>query len=100
MPADPDLPCPHLNFAAFANVTRLSAVEGGPVTVYSCSLRVDCTDCGERFRWMGVPAGLSPAHPTCDVGEFELRAPLRPATSDPDFGMGIPGFAINFLGPE
>jgi hypothetical protein len=30
----------------------------------------------------------------CSVDETELRAPLRPASSDPDFGMGLPGFGI------
>lgn len=28
------------------------------------------------------------------VDETELRAPLRPASADPDFGLGIPGVAI------
>lgn len=30
------------------------------------------------------------------VDERELHAPIRPASSDPDFGLGIPGFAIRF----
>ena len=55
---------------------------------------VVCTACGERFRWIGAPAGLSGGHPTVSVDEFTLHAPLRPASSDPDFGLGIPGFAI------
>lgn len=49
---------------------------------------------------MGVQAGLSSARPTCSVDETELLAPLRPASSDPDFGLGIPGFAITWQAPD
>ncbi len=34
----------------------------------------------------------------CSVDETELRAPIRPASSDPDFSLGLPGFAVNFVG--
>lgn len=94
MIADPDRPCPHENFGAVVEVNRLCSVEGGPIDAYSADIRVRCADCDEPFRWIGVPAGLSPARPMVSVDETELRAPLRPASSDPDFGLGIPGFAI------
>lgn len=45
-------------------------------------------------RWIGAPAGMSPAKPMVSIDETELRAPLRPASADPDFELGIPGFAI------
>ena len=32
------------------------------------------------------------------VDETELRAPLRLASADPDFGMGLPGFAVAYRG--
>jgi len=32
----------------------------------------------------------------CSVDETVLVAPLRPASADPDFGMGLPGYAIQF----
>jgi hypothetical protein len=70
--------------------------EPANVVGFSASVFVRCTDCDERFRWIGVPAGLSPHRPMCSVDETELRAPLRPASSDPDFGMGIPGFAVRY----
>lgn len=28
------------------------------------------------------------------VDETELRIPIRPSSADPDFGTGIPGFAL------
>lgn len=94
MGADPDRACPHGTFEAIVAVNRITAVEGGPATSFNADIRVECADCGEPFRWVGVPAGMSPAQPMVSVDETELRAPLRPASSDPDFGLGIPGFAV------
>lgn len=90
---DQDRPCPHENFDSVVSVNRLTDYDGD-VEAYSADIRVNCRDCGEPFRWIGAPAGLNPGHPCVSVAETELRAPLRPASADPDFGLGIPGFAI------
>jgi hypothetical protein len=94
--ADPDRPCPHEGFAADVAVNRLTASDepGAPVTAYIADIRVACADCGEPFRWIGVQAGVTGGKPMCSVDETELHAPIRPASADPDFGLGIPGFAI------
>jgi hypothetical protein len=92
--ADPDGACEHPDFTAEVDVNRLTDAEDGPVTGYAADVRARCAACGEPFRWIGVPAGSSGSRPTCSVDETELHAPLRPASSDPDFGLGIPGFAI------
>ncbi len=94
--ADPDRVCPHADFAAEVEVNRLTSVEGGPVTGFWADIRVRCADCGEPFRWIGVPVGAMADRPACSVDETELRAPLRPASSDPDFGLGLPGFAVRY----
>lgn len=99
IPANPDRACPHDDLEAWVDVNRLTAVEGGPVTGYAADIRVKCAQCGEPFRWIGCQAGLSPARPMVSVDEAELRAPLRPASAGPDFGLGIPGFAIQYRGP-
>lgn len=94
---NPDLPCPHLNFAANVEVNRI--VEGDQIPrAYYADIRVKCADCKEPFRWTGLKAGLSFSRPRVSVDETELRAPLRPASSDPDFGMGLPGFSIGYRG--
>lgn len=94
---DPDRPCEHRHFEAVVGVNRLyDGDEVGPPDGYIAEIRVTCIDCGEPFRWNGVQAGLSPARPMCSVDEVELRAPLRPASADPDFGMGLPGFAVTW----
>ncbi len=93
--ADSDKPCPHENFEALVGVNRLlSGDDSTEPNAFAADITVNCAGCGERFRWIGVPAGLNGGHPTVSVDEFTLHAPLRPATSDPDFGLGIPGFAI------
>lgn len=95
--ADPDRPCAHENFDAIVDVNRLTASDNDPTVVaYSADIKVNCRDCGEPFRWTGVPAGASPRQPMCSVDETELRAPLRPASADPDFGMGLPGFSVQY----
>ena len=92
--ANPDRPCLHENFSATVAVNRLTATDDGTVTAYSADIRVECADCEEPFRWIGLQPGLSPRQPMVSVDETELRAPLRPASSDPDFGLGLPGFAV------
>lgn len=93
--ADPDKPCPHEDFEARVEVSRLTVSDDDPAVIgYSADVTVNCAQCGERFRWIGAPAGLRPDKPMCSADEYTLSAPLRPASSDPDFGLGIPGYAI------
>lgn len=98
--ADPDLACPHDDFEAVVEVHRLISTEGGQVTGYSADIRVCCANCREPFRFVGAPAGLLPTQPCVSADETELRAPLRPASSDPDCGLGIPGFAVRAYGGD
>ncbi|MEU7403831.1 hypothetical protein [Streptomyces sp. NPDC044948] len=94
---DPDRPCPHEDFEAYVDVTRLTGSDTDPTVVgYAASITIRCAGCKEKFRWTGVPAGSSPRQPMCSIDETELRAPLRPASADPDFGMGLPGFAVHY----
>lgn len=95
--ADPDAPCPHLDFAAYVAVNRITGRDDDPTVIgYSADITVTCADCGEPFRWTGVAAGLSPAGPMCSIDEATLIAPLRPASADPDFGLGLPGYAVSY----
>ncbi len=99
---DQDKACPHLNFDATVEVNRIGegdSVDGLPLA-YVADVAVQCADCGEPFRWSGLQAGLSYARPMVSVDERELHAPLRPASADPDFGMGLPGFSIGYRGGD
>ena len=78
-------------------VNRITRSDDDPTVVgYSAEITVRCDQCGEPFRWTGVRAGLSPKEPMCNVDETVLIAPLRPASADPDFGLGIPGYSIGY----
>lgn len=93
--ADQDRACCHPDFVANVEVARITKSDDDQAVIaYSATITVACMACGERFRWTGVPAGLLPTQPTCSVDETELIAPCRPASADPDFGMGIPGYSI------
>ena len=94
---DPDRACPHEDFAAFVDVGRIKASDDNPTIVgYSAEVRIDCAHCGEPFRFIGMPAGVLPDRPACSVDEKEARLPIRPASGDPDFGLGIPGFTVAY----
>ena len=92
---DPDRPCGHADMEATVEVARLTPEEGAPVEGYSAEVRVRCIECGEKFRWIGLEPGMSPARPMCNIDQTVMVAPLRPASSDDDFGMGLPGFRMN-----
>jgi hypothetical protein len=92
-----DRACPHQNFTANVAVNRLASEEGGPVAGYSADITVNCADCREPFRWTGLQAGLSMYRPMCSIDETILVAPLRPASADPDFGLGLPGYAVGYV---
>lgn len=48
-----NLRCPHLNFSANVDVNRLE--DSGR---FSADVRIICADCGEPFRFLGLPCGL------------------------------------------
>lgn len=94
-----DQTCPHENFKAKVVTNRLTDGEGKPVVAYSACVKVWCADktCGVEFEWIGLPMGLNPRGPTVSVDGTELRAPLRPVGSDPDFGLNGPGHGVRVL---
>lgn len=71
-------PCPHETFTAEVAVNRLTD-GGGPVTSFMADVRLSCAECGEPFRFVGVPFGVSPGQPCVSVDGRELRLPVLPA---------------------
>lgn len=94
--ADLDRACPHPDFIADVQVHRLVNDGEEHPHGYIADVKVRCSACDEPFRWTGLQAGVLPNRPMCSIDETELRAPLRPQSTDPDFGLGIPGFAIGW----
>ena len=72
--------CVHEQFEAVNKVARLTEGEGGPVIAYQVDCSIKCVQCGMRFEFVGVPAGVSPNHPMCSADFLEMRIPIRPAT--------------------
>ena len=93
-------PCEHPDFMAQVEVNRLSVEEGGPLSGYSASVRVWCVHCNEPFVFhgYGLPVGIRPDRPTLSATGEEVHLPLRPQSSDPAFGLGMPGFAMRVEG--
>jgi len=97
MATDQDKPCEHETFAAVVEVNRI-APEGGSLTGLMADVTVWCSDCNEKFRFTGCEPGLSFAAPTVSIDGTQLHAPLRPASADPDFGLGLPSFSVHLEG--
>lgn len=82
-------PCEHMNFAAQANVFRLSDTEGGPITGYKLDVTVKCADCGLPFRFKGLPFGSHPHEPRLSADSETLRAPIEPAYTTEILGRPV-----------
>jgi hypothetical protein len=93
----PRTTCAHEVFDAQVGIHRLTRSDEDPTVIaFMAEVAVECEQCGERFRWIGAPAGHLPNQPTRTVDGFTLNVPLRPASADEDFGLGIPGFRVRY----
>jgi hypothetical protein len=86
-------PCAHPTFVADVAVGRIGeddpGADGTP-RAFIAEVRVNCNACGEPFRFVGVPAGISFDQPRVSLGELTLSAPIRPQSA-PDGPSGLPG---------
>ena len=70
----PDLrKCAHENFAARVEVSRLT-----DTGCFAADVRIECSQCKEPFRFLGVPPGISFERPAVSIDGLELRAPIEP----------------------
>lgn len=98
----PDRPCRHLDFHATVDVGRIGEADpgsGGMPTGYLAEVTVTCAQCDEPFRFTGVHAGMSFEQPRCSIDARTLIAPIRPASADADFGLGLPGYTVRAVYP-
>lgn len=87
--------CEHEGFDARVDVNRLSDVKGGPTTAYSADLKIQCTQCGEQFVFIGPAIGLSPREPRIALAGTEIHLPIKPESAPAGFGLDGPGFNVN-----
>lgn len=65
--------CTHEDFQANVAVGRIL-----DVGKFVADITVKCAECGEPFRFVGVPAGLSYEQPMVSIDGLELHAPIEP----------------------
>ena len=65
--------CAHKQFGAKVAVNQLE--DSGK---FIADVRVKCIECGEPFRFIGLPAGINFERPTVSIDETELHAPIEP----------------------
>jgi len=65
--------CTHEDFVARVAVTRIL-----DVGKFVAEITVECTVCGEPFRFVGAPAGFDCGRPTCSIDGLKLHAPIEP----------------------
>lgn len=88
--------CEHENFDSFVDIARMPEVEGGPITRFSASVRIRCSDCNQYFRFIGLPAGLDLNGAAVSIDATEARLAIGPkgkVVSVLD-GDGVTGFSI------
>lgn len=87
--------CQHENFACEVDVARMPAVEGGPAKRYMADVRVRCADCGQPFRFLGLPMGCDLSGASVSVNGQEARLAILPAGEPhPSDDDAPPGFRI------
>lgn len=89
-----DQPCPHEQFDWITRVIRIVETGERVPNAYIAEAQISCATCGEQFRFTGLNGGLSFGKPMVSPDHTELRAPIRPASSDPDLGLGLPTAAF------
>jgi hypothetical protein len=65
--------CTHLNFFANVNVARLE--DSGR---FMAEVTIHCTDCGEKFQFLGLEAGTNLNGAAVSVDGLEARIAIAP----------------------
>lgn len=67
--------CPHAETGAEVRVIRLEDVGR-----WCAEVEINCSRCGLRFRFIGVPSGIAWDRPTASIDATTLIAPIEPET--------------------
>jgi hypothetical protein len=65
--------CKHTAFGVHTDVTFLADVGR-----FTADIRIECAQCKEPFRFLGLDAGWSPYVPSVSATGLELRVPIEP----------------------
>jgi hypothetical protein len=72
----------------------MSSREGGPIERYSVDVRVQCADCGHKFRFIGLPAGLDLNGAAVSIDGTEARLAIAPKGEVVTPLEGVGGFTV------
>lgn len=70
--------CLHQNFRADVKVGRLAAEGSDTIVGFTADIKVECSECGKPFEFIGLPMGYSPGQPMVSVDGQEARMPIKP----------------------
>lgn len=70
--------CPHLVLHPHVQNLRVTEVDGEPALHWLLVLTVRCTQCGCRFQFRGLPAGVSVEAPSADETGYQAHLPIVP----------------------
>lgn len=95
--------CSHINFSATLKVHRVVTQEPAQgqepeIAAYIAEIRVQCSDCGNPFEWVGFPIGCASEEARVDISGQQLYAPLKPQGVEQMKGFG--GFKVNIFEPD
>ncbi len=80
--------CEHKEFEASVTVNRLEDISG-----FAADITIVCHECKIPFRFLGLPGGLHPDHPTVSVDGTEARLPIAPQGTEVEHGR-YPSFTV------
>lgn len=61
---------------------------------YSAGIKIRCSDCGQPFRFQGLPLGLNLNGAAMSVDGLEARLAIMPADRIPHPLQGVTGFGV------
>lgn len=76
--------CEHLNFAAEVDVHRLTKQDDpATVTGFMTDVRIRCAECGRRFQFLGLDAGVDLGGAKVSIDGLEAHLALCPQGEQP-----------------
>lgn len=70
--------CEHHDFQTNVGIGRLSDGEGGPIVAFTAEIRIECVQCGRKFQFLGLPAGVDMKGATVSIDGLEARMAICP----------------------
>lgn len=85
--------CLHERHEATVNVIRLQEENESEPHAYTADVQIKCSQCGARFYFQGMPAGVLNDRPSVSARGDEARLPITPVPfHSMDTGGGVPPF--------